>query len=259
MANLRRELDPSFELLFVDGPFASERGPGVSRYHPGPYCSHTQGYSPADMAQAVAHLEETLQFQGPIDGIFGFSQGSALTLAYLYQQQVAGELVPVKFACLFSAAMPCSPDHSLGASVISNLRAKEYDISDPTGRHAESLTRQEQELVDILQRTIVHATSQDFKFPWTNLDMYRREELHAIPRIMYPSVQAQKIQTPTVHVWGRNDFDFLIQMAELSRSTCDDSMSRTVVHSGLHDLPKRQTEIKAVLRSIDWAMAQAFF
>lgn len=29
MSNLRRELDPSFELVFVDGPFESERGPGT--------------------------------------------------------------------------------------------------------------------------------------------------------------------------------------------------------------------------------------
>lgn len=29
MANFRRELDPSFELVFVDGPFESERGPGT--------------------------------------------------------------------------------------------------------------------------------------------------------------------------------------------------------------------------------------
>lgn len=29
MANLQRELDPSYELVFVDGPFECERGPGT--------------------------------------------------------------------------------------------------------------------------------------------------------------------------------------------------------------------------------------
>lgn len=29
MSNLQRELDPTFELVFVDGPFESERGPGT--------------------------------------------------------------------------------------------------------------------------------------------------------------------------------------------------------------------------------------
>jgi hypothetical protein len=29
IANLRRELDPSIELIFVDGPFECNRGPGM--------------------------------------------------------------------------------------------------------------------------------------------------------------------------------------------------------------------------------------
>jgi pimeloyl-ACP methyl ester carboxylesterase len=29
MSSLRRELDPSFELVFVDGPFECGRGPGT--------------------------------------------------------------------------------------------------------------------------------------------------------------------------------------------------------------------------------------
>jgi hypothetical protein len=32
IANLRRKLDPSIELVFVDGPFECERGPGMLHY-----------------------------------------------------------------------------------------------------------------------------------------------------------------------------------------------------------------------------------
>ena len=32
MANLQQELDPSIELIFVDGPFECERGPGTYTY-----------------------------------------------------------------------------------------------------------------------------------------------------------------------------------------------------------------------------------
>jgi pimeloyl-ACP methyl ester carboxylesterase len=230
---------------------------GVSEYQTGPYFSHTQGYSPADIAQAVGYVEEILEEQGPFDGIFGFSQGSALTLSYFYQQQVADNPIAVKFACLFSAAMPCSPDASLGSTIISQLRAMEYDITDRSGGNGKDLTSEEQEFVEILQRTVVDAATRDSQFPWTDLDIYRHGELDAIPRIMYSSALAQKIRIPTVHVWGRNDFEYMIKMAELSRSTCEESMSKTVLHSGLHDLPKKQTEIKAVLRKIDWAITQA--
>lgn len=229
---------------------------GVSEYQTGPYFSHTQGYSPSDISQAVGYLEEILEDEGPFDGIFGFSQGSALTLSYFYQQQAAGSPVAVKFACLFSTAMPCSPDASLGDTVISKLRAMEYDITDRVGSNGKDLTEEEQEFVDIMQRTVVDAATNDSQFPWTDMDVYRHGELDAIPRVMYSSALAQKIQIPTVHVWGQNDFEYMIKMAELSHSLCEESMSKTVLHSGLHDMPKKQTEIKAVLRKIDWVVAQ---
>ncbi|KAI8948810.1 DUF341 domain-containing protein [Xylaria longipes] len=257
LSNLQRELDPSFDLVFVDGPFESERGPGVSEYESGPYFSHTQGYSPADISQAVQYLEDVLEDQGPFDGIFGFSQGSALTLSYFYQQQTAGNPVAVKFACLFSSAMPLSPDASLGETIISKLRAVEYDITDRSENNGKDLTSEEQEFVQILQRTVLAATIHHPEFPWPDLDVYAHGELDTIPRLMYPAVLVQKIQVPTVHSWGRSDLEYLIRMAELSRSLCEESMSRTVLHSGVHDLPKKQTEIKAVIRMIDWAIAQA--
>lgn len=230
---------------------------GVSEYQPGPYFSHTEGYSPSDIANAVGHLEDILEEEGPFDGIFGFSQGSALTLSYFYQQQAAGNPTAVKFACLFSTAMPCSTDATVGNAIISRLRAMEYDITDLSGLNVKDLTSEELEFVETLQRTVVAAAVHDLQFPWTDMDVYRHGDLDAIPRVMYSSGLAQKIQIPTVHVWGQNDFEYMIRMAELSRSLCEEAMSRTVLHSGVHDLPKKQTEIRAVLRKIDWAITQA--
>ncbi|KAI4255448.1 MAG: hypothetical protein L6R42_006734 [Xanthoria sp. 1 TBL-2021] len=256
MANLRRELDPSFELVFVDGLFECERGPGVPEYQTGPFFSHTQGYSPFHIAQAVGYLEDLLEDEGPFDGIFGFSQGAALTLSYCYQQQAAANPLRTKFACLFSTAMPCSPDVGTGATIISKLRTLEYDITDRARCNGKDLTIAEQEFVDVLQRTVVDAAMRDPLFPWTDMDVYRYGERDAIPRVLYPSVLAQKIQIPTIHVWGQNDFEYMIKMAEVARSICEESMVKTVLHTGLHDIPKRQTEIKAVLRRIDWAISQ---
>ncbi|KAI0204324.1 DUF341 domain-containing protein [Astrocystis sublimbata] len=256
LSNLRRELDPSFDLVFVDGPFETERGPGVSKYESGPFFSHTQDFSPAEISQAIQHLQDTLEEQGPFDGIFGFSQGSALTLAYLYQQQTAGDDVPVKFACLFSSAMPISPDVSLGETIISKLRGLEYDVTGRSDGSARGLTREEQEFVQILQRTVLPATIHHPEFPWPDLDAYAHGELEAIPRVMYPTIMTQRIQIPTVHSWGLGDIECLIRMSELSRSICEESVSRTVLHSGAHDMPKKPSEIKALLRMIDWAIVQ---
>ncbi|KAH8690348.1 DUF341 domain-containing protein [Phaeosphaeriaceae sp. PMI808] len=256
MANLRRELDPSFELVFVDGPFECERGPGVPEYQSDPFFSHTEGYSPFHMTQAVSYLEDLLESEGPIDGIFGFSQGAALTLSYFYQQQAAASPLRVKFACLFSTALPISPDVGMGDAIISKLRALEYDMTDRARCNGGDLTIAEQEFVDVLQRTVVDAAIHDLPFPWLDINVYQYGDRDAIPRLMYPSLMAQKIQIPTIHVWGQNDFEYMIQMAEVARSICDESMVKTVLHTGLHDIPKKQTEIKAVLRAIDWAMTQ---
>ncbi|KAL8919475.1 MAG: hypothetical protein Q9208_006760 [Pyrenodesmia sp. 3 TL-2023] len=256
MANFRRELDPSYELVFVDGPFECERGPGVPEYRTGPFFSHNQGYSPVDIAQALGYLEDILEDQGPFDGIFGFSQGAALTLSYFYQQQAAANPPRVKFACLFSAAMPCSPDAGMGATIISKLRALEYDIANRARRSGQDLTMAEQEFVNVLQQTVVDAADNDPLFPWIDMDVYRYGEQDAVPRVMYPSLLAQKIQIPTIHVWGQNDFEYMIKMAEVARSICEECMVKTVLHTGWHDIPKRQTEIKAVLRRIDWAVTQ---
>jgi pimeloyl-ACP methyl ester carboxylesterase len=180
---------------------------GVPDYQTGPFFSFTTNYSPAHIARAATNLEDLLEDEGPIDGIFGFSQGAALTLSYVYQQQVAGNPVGIKFACLFSTAVPCSPDSNMGDAIISKLRALEYDITDRAWCAGEDLTVAEQEFVSILQQTIVDAAFQGSPFPWLDMDIYRYGERDAIPCVMLPSLLAQKIQIPTVHVWGQNDFN----------------------------------------------------
>ncbi len=152
--------------------------------------------------------------------------------------------------------MPLSPDAGLGESIVSRLRALEYDIRNRIGSDTKGLTTEELEFVQILQRTVIDAMIHDPQFPWTDANVYRDGEIDSIPRIMYPSVLAQKIQVPTIHCWGQNDFTYMIKQAELARSICDDSTSKQVLHGGMHDIPKTKIEIQAVLRKIDWVMTQ---
>lgn len=209
------------------------------------------------MAQAIDYLEDLLDVEGPFDGIFGFSQGAALTLSYFYRNQETTNPLPVKFACLFSTAMPCSPNIDMGDSIISKLQALEYDITDLARCNGKDLTIEEHEFVDMLQQTIVDAATHNSLLPRIDMNVYRYGEREVIPRVMYPSLLARKIQVPTIHVWGQNDSKYMVKMAEVALSICDESLTKTVLHAGLHDIPKRQTEIKAVLRTIDWAMVQA--
>lgn len=88
------------------------------------------------------------------------------------------------------------------------------------------------------------------------MDMYRHGKHEDIPRVMYPPFMAQKIGIPTIHVCGQNDYGYMIKMAELCRSLCHESMAKRLVHNGSHHVPKRQNEVKAVVRAVDWAMAR---
>ena len=209
------------------------------------------------MARAVEYLEDLVRNEGPFDGIFAFSQGAALTLSYLHHQQQLGNLPGIRFACLFSTLVPMSPDSTMGDEIISKLRALECNITDRAICNSEDLTVAEREYVTVLQQTVVDAASKDAKFLRIDMDVFGCGERAAVPCVMLPSFLAQKIQIPTVHVWGQKDFRHMIKMAEVARSLCDDSQTKTVLHTGVHDVPKREPEILAVLRAIDWAIAQA--
>lgn len=152
--------------------------------------------------------------------------------------------------------MPLSADEEVGGEIISKLQSIQYDMRRQAADDSGDLSDEEQEFVDIMRETIVDAASQDPNFPWADMDVYRHGKPETIPRVMFPAALQQKIRVPTVHVWGLNDYEYMIKMAELARSLCDDATSKTVLHGGLHDIPKRPTEIQAVLRNLDWAVSQ---
>lgn len=110
------------------------------------------------------------------------------------------------------------------------MRALEYDITDRARCNGEDLTIVEQEFVDVLQQTIVDAATHDLLLPWIDMDVYRYGEHDAIPRMMYPSLLAQKIRIPTIHVWGQNDFEYMIKMAEVACRICEESMVKTLTY-----------------------------
>lgn len=92
--------------------------------------------------------------------------------------------------------------------------------------------------------------------PPINMEVFRNGQLNEVPRVMYPGVLEQKVQIPTVHVWGKSDAGFMMSMAEAAHSICNEDTTRMIRHEGAHDVPKQPMESKAVLRALDWAMAR---
>ncbi|KAK4224176.1 serine hydrolase FSH [Podospora fimiseda] len=236
MQPLVQALDPSYEFVFVDGPFLCERGPGMAAFLDGPFFSHTEGYSPDQMAEAHDYLETTIDELGPFDGVFGFSQGGALAISYMHRKQVRDKIRPFKFALIMSSVIPCSAD---------------------PGDCLCAIRRQDRNFTELLEKTVVEARKNKALLPDIDLRVYDRDciDEREAPRLMHGLLLKEKIRTPTVHVTGRKDFVFMRAMSDAAREVCEVKMLKSLEHGGGHQPPQRAGEVKAVARAVEWAVA----
>ncbi|KAK1622035.1 serine hydrolase FSH [Colletotrichum phormii] len=251
LLGLMRSVDASYEFVLVDGAVPSHRGPGMSPALSGPFYSYATGYSPSEIQAAHHQIAATVDELGPFDGILGFSQGASLALSYIYPQQVNGEDPDFKFAVLFSS-VPFSADSTYCEGEIDQLCS--YRRS---GMHAKDLAPRQQVFNDCLVRTFQSALKIGAVLPDFNQDFYK--DIGAtVPRVLHPMLLPERIHIPTVHVSGRRDFPFMHGMHEIGYQMCDARLSKKLHHSGGHHPPKKESEIKAVVRAMEWAVDQYY-
>ncbi|KAA6415669.1 MAG: hypothetical protein FRX48_00387 [Lasallia pustulata] len=68
--------------------------------------------------------------------------------------------------------------------------------------------------------------------------------LDLIPRVMHPDLLPQRLKVPTVHITGKQDLPFMIEMSNLARGLCDPKLARVLQHSGGHSVPRKTSEIR---------------
>ncbi|KAL8918474.1 MAG: hypothetical protein Q9172_005415 [Xanthocarpia lactea] len=249
--------DPSYEFVFTEGPARSEKGPGMGAYFEGPFYSHTTGYSPDEMADALDHLDMTIEELGPFDGILGFSQGAALALSYIYQQQVCGRPVPFKFFLCFSSVIPFSADAGYCQNIVQRLCALQWDMTVTPSADERLLTRDERLFCEIMLRTVIAAKKKGAALPEYSMDLYNQDDGSKAPRVMHAQLLEEKLQIPTVHVTGKRDFDFMHKMSDIAQGMCEERLTRKLMHSGGHQPPQKDAEVKSVLRAMEWAISQS--
>ncbi|KAL0933410.1 uncharacterized protein CTRU02_212373 [Colletotrichum truncatum] len=252
IVGLMRSVDASYEFVLVDGPVPSHRGPGMSPALSGPFFSHTTGYSPAEIEAAHHHLAATIDELGPFDGVLGFSQGASIALSYIHHQQVNGEEPDFKFAVLFSSVVPFACDASYCESEIEELCTFRQ-----SGIGANNLAPKQQVFNDCLVRTFQSALKIGAVLPDFNQDFFSNVG-ESVPRVLHPALLSERIHVPTVHVHGRRDFPFMHDMHEIGYQICDKRFSKKLHHSGGHHPPKKDSEIKAVVKAIEWAIDQYY-
>jgi predicted esterase len=271
-----RAVDSTFEFIFVDGPVLSPRGPGKNQrsLHPvngadtyfaigvsadihGPFFSHTAGYSAAEMVDAFNHLEETIHELGPFDGVLGFSQGAALTIAYMHRQEELQMMVPFGFAVCLSSVVPCSADVTYLQGTIEKLSEHRRLLTVGPATHDSTLKKEELIFINLLMKTIVPARERQAMLPDIDINLYTNGGGIDAPRIMHPQLLTTRIRIPTVHVTGKRDFDFMHNMSEAAIGLCDERMVRKLQHSGGHHPPQKNAEVQALIRAMDWAIKQS--
>lgn len=292
---------------------------------PGPYYSHTTGYTTAELEDAADQITSYIEDLGPFDGVIGFSQGAGLAISYLYQHQLDHRPIerwekddttsaalspppPFKFAVCFSSTIPISRDPTCYKELLSGLsvsaRQQEHSSSrasassssssspfhhqgsgsdsfsqsdsDSAGRFPFTLDPQQRTFVECLTRSFqsakkVGVIERDFDDDFFRVRRTPRGDgggdtdgdgdsdfsVDLIPRVMHPGLLPQRLNVPTVHITGKQDLPFMVEMSNLARGLCDHRLARVLLHSGGHSIPRKTSEVRQVVTAIDWAIEQS--
>lgn len=235
----------------------------MSQMVPGPYFGWFTGYTAAQIGETHALISQTIEEDGPFDGIFGFSQGATLALSYLLQREIdspPGAAPPARFAALFSCAGPAfSCDATLSRDLIRTLTAE--DLRGLQARLHENavpesfggLPSPKQAYLETTLSALFLGAENGFMHPsvmdeWISSSGDDREL--AMPRLFHPMLTAARVRIPTAHILGRNDSADVHAQAELCRLLCDPSYMVSASHGGAHDLPHNAEEVSVICEMI---------
>jgi predicted alpha/beta-fold hydrolase len=66
---------------------------------------------------------------------------------------------------------------------------------------------------------------------------------------------SERIKTPTVHITGRNDPFF--KQTNLAKTLFDKENTRFFEHSGGHDVPRIDSEVKSAVAAVQWVIQRS--
>ncbi|KAG2413048.1 hypothetical protein HFD88_010607 [Aspergillus terreus] len=112
MAELRRDNTATFH--FLEGDVDSDPGPGIAGFYDGPYYSYyhfPRSFSVPDLddslSDAYDRLYDTIDEEGPFDGVLGFSHGGTLAAGFLIHHAKLYPQGPPLFRCaIFINSLP---------------------------------------------------------------------------------------------------------------------------------------------------------
>jgi pimeloyl-ACP methyl ester carboxylesterase len=189
---------------------------GIEDFFSEPYFCWYSLPTPAGLQAAFELLEETIEDEGPFDGVIAFSQGAAVGSSYILQcLKESPARSPFKCAIFFCAAMPF------------DLDSRPFTFNQDERRFKWADTN---ELIDdkaILQ-AIPEPGAPDYSGKFETTTSFLRR---------YPEGKQPQIHIPTVHIAGLDDGYWYPQSLGV-RDMCNPLNRHFLEYRGGHEIPK---------------------
>ena len=216
------------------------------------------------MRQALIHLDDFIKENGPFDGVFGFSLGASLAMAYMLDQQ-RRRATPFSFAVLFSPIFIASPNDDYCEHLVLRLLDDNHTAfrsAFPDGDLVPllglSASTADQTFVEYLKTVLSMHSMVGMILPNTRLDFFGEGKAQVIPRLLHPLLIEDRIQVPTVHVTGSKDVPSMAEQSRVAQGLCNASLARVYGHMGAHEVPFKRSDVKAVISLIRLAAEEAY-
>jgi len=190
---------------------------GIDAFFPGPYYCFYELPTPDQVQEAYDFVTETIEEEGPFDGIIGFSQGGALASSYILNDLSSPKPQnPFKCAIFFCASMPF------------DRMSRTFCVNkDGTCRFADD--GQPMTGFDVTQSIPETASA-----GWSGTYDEKTEFLHRYTSV-FANPRKTKITIPTTHIVGASDA-YHDQGCSL-RDLCAKQGRHFFEHRGGHEIP----------------------
>jgi len=205
--------------------------PGVDNYFSGPFYCFYELPTPDEVQEAYDLIWDTIEEDGPFDGIIGFSQGGALASSFIMADARSSQpQQPFKCGIFFCASMPFDP--ASPAFTVNPVDGTCYYAD--TGKLIEAF--------DVTQSIPETASA-----GWSGTYDEKTKFLHRYTS-PYANPGKAKMMIPTAHVVGLED-DYYKQGCAL-RDLCTLHNRHFIEHKLGHDIPKDRMSTTKIVHCI---------
>ncbi|PHH90555.1 hypothetical protein CDD83_3317 [Cordyceps sp. RAO-2017] len=256
---LRSLLPDDYTYEWLDGIYHVKPLDIFYAYHSGPYLSHTNGVTTDEVASALSRIDEFIKDNGPFDGVMGACEGAWLVASLLFKHQIENPTspMPFRFAVFISGSLPLSWSSSVGHDYLGVITSDDPLTTDASLWRKQNQNEMESERLSEIQDRIRRDLSPEWELRLAKaLNLVADpQNSHLRPRAFHPDLYPGRLDLPTAHIWGREDF--IAGHSKQLLRLCNSKFAEAFEHKEGHDVPQssedniRMSEViqKTIVRS----------